>query len=116
MAYWSEVCDEETISNNNQKVKNLPAEIKKDSVKYTKEWENPAYVNGTKSNRRTLEICLDDLSKKWTTENGILIVEEMKNLNDEINESLKSMKSTLLSIANVTIETSSTERDEVIEL
>ncbi len=116
MAFWHEVCDDETIANNNKKIKELPAEIKKESEKYTKSWENPGYEKGEKSNRRTLETCLEELAKKWSTENGCLVVEEMNRLNEDINAVLKNMKSTLLSIAKVTVETSTTESDEVIDL
>ena len=116
MAFWHEVCSDETIANNNKKINELPTQIKKDSEKYLKSWEKPAYETGANSNRRTLETCLDELANKWSTENGCLVVDEMNRLNEDINATLKNMKSTLLSIAKVTVETSTTESDEVIEL
>ena len=116
MVYWSEIFDEETISKNVKEVKELPTSIKKESEKYTNKWEKPAYETGKNSDGRTLETCLDELSKNWTTDNGLLVTEELKTINEEINATLQSMKKELLSISKITMNTSYKEDDEVIEL
>ena len=116
MVFWSEIFDDEKISENEKKVKETPTTIKKDSEKYTKKWEKPAYETGKNSNGRTLETCLNELSKKWTTDNGLLVTEELKAINEDINSTLQSMKKDLLSISKITMKTSFKEDDEVIEL
>jgi hypothetical protein len=116
MAFWHEICDDKTIEENNKRIKDLPAEIKKSSEENTKKWEKPAYETGANSDRRTLEICLDELSQKWTTENGSLVVEEMYRLNEDINATLKNMKSSLLSLSKVTMNVSYVEYEEEVEL
>ena len=116
MAYWIEILDEDKIKENAKNAKELPNSIKKESEKYNKKWSNPAYEKGTNSNRRTLENCLGDLSKNWTTENGSLVVEEMYRLNDDINSTLNSMKSSLLSLTKVTMDVSYVETEEEVEL
>ena len=116
MIYWSEIFDEEKMKDDAKRIKELPGTIKKESEKLTKKWSKPAYETGANSNRRTLEMCLEELSKKWTTDNGMVITEEMTRLNEDINSTLHSMKSSLLNISKVGMNVNYTKSDEEVDL
>lgn len=92
--------------------KELPDDISSSSQEYSNNYSNPAYIDGRNSNGVTLDSCLEELSRNWTTDSGKTMISKMQEINDSINESLNSLSAALSSVTDITVKITYTEELE----
>ena len=104
--------EDRSIYQANALSKSLPDDISKSSNSFHSDYANPAYETGRNSNGVTLDSCLEELSRNWTTDSGKTMISKMQEINDSINESLNSLSAALSSVTDITVKITYTEELE----